>query len=108
MTRTTVKNLKICIVQLLVTEALAVILVVLGDNLPLEIYPRVIAPISLLTVVPIWALRDGAYAAFLVIVLIDVVFLSIMIFSIAWNHKIVGGICLFAFNFLSVGFIYTY
>src|ERR1700693_192146 len=99
MTKTTVKNLKICLVQLLVTEALAITLGILENNLSLEIFPRVIAPISLLTVVPIWALRDGAYAAFLVIALIDVVFLSIMIFSIVRNHKIVATVCLLVFNF---------
>jgi hypothetical protein len=71
----------------------------------LGIYLRIFAPICLLTLVPMPALRDGEYAIFLVSVSIDVVFLSIMIFSIVRNHKIVGAVSPFVFNFLCVAFI---
>jgi len=40
-----------------------------------------------------------------VVVSIDVAFLSIMIFSAVRDHKIVGAVCLFVFNFLCVAFI---
>jgi hypothetical protein len=104
MTRTTVTNLKICIAQLLVTEAL-VIFRAFYVNDPFPNYERIFASISLLTLAPIWALRYGEYAAFLVIVSIDVVFVSIVAFSVVRNHKIVGAVCLLVFNFLGVGFI---
>jgi hypothetical protein len=97
LTRTTVTNLKICIAQLLVTEAVVGYPAVRQhDSLAL------LAPISFLTVAPIWALQDRAFGAFLVILSIDIAFLSIMIFSISKNHKLVSGICLFVFNFPGV------
>ena len=103
MTRTTVKNLKICVVQLLVTEALVILPAVLGKYSPVSTYERILSPIYLLTLAPIRALRYGWYGGFLgflVIVSIDVVFLSITIFSVVRNHKIVGVVSLFVFNFL--------
>ena len=103
MTRATVTNLKIWIVQLLVTEAL-VIYPPGGQHL-IPVYERIFAPISLLTLVPIWALQHGQYDLFLVIVPIDAVFLWTMIFSVLRNHKIVGAVCLFVFNFLGVVFV---
>jgi hypothetical protein len=104
MTRATVTNLKIWIAQLLVTEALVIYPAVRAND-PRAIYERILAPSSLLTVAPIWSLQDRAYPAFLVIVFIDVAFLWIMIFSALRDHKIVGAVCLFVFNFLCVAFI---
>ena len=100
MTRIAASNLRICIVQLLVTEALV-------------IYPAVhqhailvmLAPVSLLALAPAWALHDRAYGAFLVILFIDFVFLAIMILSIRKGYKLASVICLFAFNFIGMGFI---
>jgi hypothetical protein len=103
MTRATVTNLKIWIAQLLVTEAVVIYPAVRGNHV-IPIYERIFTPITLLTLVPIWALRDGVYAVFLVIVPIDAVFLWIMIFSVRRNHWIVGAACLFVFNFL--GFVF--
>ena len=103
MTSATVKNLKIWSAQLLVTEAL--LSYPPGGQHVLPIYERILAPISPLTLVPIFALRYEEYDLFLVIVLIDVAFLSIMIFSVVRNHKIVGAVCLFVFNFLGVLFV---
>ena len=103
MTRTTVTNLKICLVQLLATEALVILPVALGKNSAVSTYERILSPIYLLTLAPIRALRYGWYGGFLgflVIISIDVVFLLIIIFSFVRNHKIVGCICLFVFNFL--------
>ena len=104
LTRTTVTNLKICIVQLLVTEALVILpSVVLGKHSAVATYERILSPIYLLTLAPIRALGYGWYGGFLgflVIVSIDVLFLSIIILSAVRNHKIVGGVCLFVFNFL--------
>ena len=90
--------------QLLVTEAL-IIYPAVRANTAVGIYDRILAPTSLLTLFPIWALREGAYAEFLVIVSIDVAFLSIMVFSVVRNHRIVGAVCLFVFNFLCVSII---
>src|ERR1700682_5237446 len=100
MTGTTVTNLKLFIAQLLITEALV-------------IYPAVhqhdglliLAPISYLTVAPIWAFEERAFGAFLVILSIDIAFLLVMIFSITKNHKLVSGVCLFVFNLLCIGFM---
>jgi hypothetical protein len=103
LTRTTVTNLKICITQLLVTEALVILPVGLGKHSAVSNYERILSPIYLLTLAPTRALLYGWYSGsigFLVIVSIDVVFLSIIIFSVLRNHKIVGGVCLFVFNFL--------
>jgi hypothetical protein len=104
MTRATIKNLKFWIVQLLVTEALVIYPAVYAKD-PVGIYERILAPISLLTVAPVWSLQDRAYGAFLMIGSLDAMFLSIMIFSVVRSHKIVGAVCLFVFNFLCVGFI---
>jgi len=103
LTRTTVTNLKICTAQLLFTEALVILPVALGKHSPVSNYERILSPIYLLTLAPIRALGYGWYSGFLgflVIVSIDVVFLSIIVFSVVRNHKIVGGVCLFVFNFL--------
>ena len=103
MTTAVVKNLKIWIAQLIVTEAFVIYPAVRGND-AITIHERILAPISLL-VAPIWAVRQGEYAIFLLLVLIDVAFLSIMIFSLVRNHRIVGVVRLFLFNFLCVSFI---
>jgi hypothetical protein len=103
MTRATVTNLKIWIAQLLVTEAL--VTYPPGGQHLIPIYERIFAPISLLTLVPIWALRHAQCAALLAIVPIDALFIWTMIFSVVRNHKIVGAVCLFVFNFLGVVFV---
>ena len=102
LTKTTFTNLSICIAQLLVIESL------------FKFYPgnhagslaiRILTPISFLTLAPIWAFEDRALGAFLAILSLDTAFLSIMIFSIRRNHKLLSSISLFAFNFLCVGLI---
>jgi hypothetical protein len=97
LTRITVRNLKISVAQLLITEAVVIYPAVhQHDRLAL------LAPISFLTVAPIWALQERAFGAFLVILSINIAFLSVMIFSITKNHTLVSGISLFLFNFLGV------
>ena len=101
MSTTARKNLLICIVQLLLTESVMIYPVFYGRHPLVEL----LAPISLLTLAPIWALREGAYGGFLAILFIDVLFLSVMTFSITKNHRLVSGLCLLLFNFLGAGFI---
>ena len=88
-------------VQLVITEGAMIYPVFYGRH-PLG---ELLAPISLLVFAPMWALRDGAWGAFLAILSIDAAFLSIMTFSIIRNHKLVSAVCLFAFTFLGMGFI---
>jgi hypothetical protein len=105
MSRTIRNNLVIAMVQLLITTGLFGYPIFLGRQPPWLL----LTPISLLTFGPIWGLYDvldtGSYGGFLAILCLDIVFLSIMAFSIIRNHKIVGGVSLFVFNFLSIGFI---
>jgi hypothetical protein len=103
MSRTTARNLLICITQLLVTESLLVVPdIIFRHTVTSE---SILAPISLLALAPIWAVEDRAFGGFLAILLIDIAFLSIMTFSITRNHKVIGGVCLFLFNFMGIGFI---
>jgi hypothetical protein len=103
MTSATFKNLKIWIAQLLVTETVVIYPAFRGNHV-IPIYERIFTPMTLLTLVPIWALRHGVYAVFLLIVPIDAAFLWIMIFSVRRNHWILSAVCLFVFNFL--GFVF--
>jgi len=92
-------------VPLLVAEAMMAFPVLRGRQPLLDL----LAPISLLTLGPMWGLQDalqsGWYGGFLAVLFLDIVFVSIMAFSITRNHKIIGGVCLFIFIFLSVGFV---
>jgi hypothetical protein len=105
MSRTIRNNLLIAMAQLLITMGLFGYPIFLGRQPPWLL----LAPISLLTFGPLWGLYDaldtGSYGGFLAILCLDIVFLSIMAFSIMRNHKFFGGISLFVFNFLSIGFI---
>jgi hypothetical protein len=101
MSRITRNNLLICMLQLLITEGVMIYPVFYGRH-PLA---ELLAPISLLTYAPMWALRDRAYLALLAILSIDILFLSTMTFSIIKNHKLVSGVCLLLFNVMGIGFI---
>lgn len=101
MSKTIRNNLMICIVQLLLTESVILYPVFYGHHPLVEL----LAPLSLLTHAPVWALRDEDYSALLAILSLDLGFLIIMSVSIIKNHKLVSGIGLFLFNFLSIGFI---
>jgi hypothetical protein len=106
MTRTTAKNLIICVVQLLVTEGLVIYPAFqTRHSLAQQLYLRILAPISLLTVAPIWSLQDKEYAWLLLILSIDVAFLSILAFSVIRNHRFVSVVCLFVFNYIGVAFV---
>jgi hypothetical protein len=105
MSRTIRNNLLIAMAQLLVTMGLFGYPIFLGRQPP----RLLLAPVSLITLGPIWGLYDaldtGWYGGFLAILCLDIVLLTIMAFSIMRNHKIVGGICLFVFNVLSIGLV---
>ena len=98
MSRTTAKNLGICIAQLLATEVLSVGF--FGRS------PRLMAltaPIAIF-LAPVDALLDRNYSAFFVWLPINVAFLAIMAFLIVTNRKIAAGVALFFFNIASVVF----
>jgi hypothetical protein len=105
MSKTTRNNMLFAMVPLLIVEGL-MSYPVFFNHQPLW---YLLAPISILTLAPIWGLRDvmesGSYGGFLAIITLDIAFVSIMAFSITKNHKVIGGLCLFVFIFLSVGFI---
>ena len=105
MTKTTTRNLLISVTQLLVTEGLSVAPAVYDRKC---ISKSILAPILMLTLMPIWAVEDRAYGALAMILFLDIAFLSIMAFSIMKNHMVVGAVCLFAFNFFGIGLVYTY
>lgn len=105
MSKTIRNNLLIVMAQLVVTDAVF-IYPALDDPHPWFIG---LAPISLLAFGPMLGMQDviqnGLYSGILGILFIDIVFLSLMMFSVMRNHKIVGCISLFCFNLLSVGFV---
>jgi hypothetical protein len=102
MSNSIASRLLICGAQLLLTELLLVAPGIYDRTLSAE---SILAPISLVTLAPIWALQDREYAALVAILIIDIGFISIMVFSITRNHKIIAAACLFVFNFMGIGFI---
>ena len=105
MSRTSVRNLLVCVVQLLVTESWSVYHFCLSQR-ALWGEPRawrlgLIAPISLF-VLPFFALEDRSYVNFWVGVLVDAAFISLMALLIIKNHRLVNCVCLFVFNFIGV------
>ena len=105
MSKTIRNNLLIVTVTLLIIEGVMLYPVFHGHH-PLW---EALAPISLLTLAPIWGVQDGlqngSYSGLLSILFLDIVFLSIMAFSIIRNHKVIGGVCLFVFYFLGMGLV---
>jgi hypothetical protein len=106
MSNTIRNNLIIIAVTTLIVEGLIFYIVIVRHHHPLW---EALAPISLLTIWPIWGLQyiwqNGWDYGFLYIPILDVVFLSIMAFSIIRNHKVIGGVCLFVFYFLGMGLV---
>jgi hypothetical protein len=105
MSKTIRNNLLIVMMTLLIPEGVMLYPVFHGHH-PLW---EALAPISLLTLAPIWGVQDGlqngSYGGLLCILFLDIVFLSIMAFSIIRNHKVIGGACLFVFYFFGMGFV---
>src|SRR5713226_1010611 len=99
--KTTYENLGIWIVvQLLATEVLSIGLFSrppLGEPIRTGLF----APIALLFF-PIFAFLDGNYLAGCFSLLVDIIFLSIMAFSIVKNSRLVAGPSLFVFNVVCV------
>jgi hypothetical protein len=104
MSKTIRNNLLLAMMPLLIFEGVFGYLVIRGE-------PRwfLFIPVSLLTLLPTWGLQDllrygwnDRFLIILAIVAFDIVFLGIMAFSITRNHKIIGGVCLFVFIFLSI------
>jgi hypothetical protein len=104
MSKTIRNNLLLTMMPLLIFEGVFGYLVIRGE-------PRwfLFIPVSLLTLLPTWGLQDllrygwnDRFLIILAIVAFDIVFLGIMAFSITRNHKIIGGVCLLVFIFLSI------
>jgi hypothetical protein len=104
MSKTIRNNLLLTMMPLLIFEGVFGYLVIRGE-------PRwfLFIPVSLLTLLPAWGLQDllrygwnDRFLIILAIIAFDIVFLGIMAFSITRNHKIIGGVCLFVFIFLSI------
>jgi hypothetical protein len=96
MSRTTAKNLGICLVQLFATVGLSIGF--FGRS------PRLMAltaPIAIF-IAPISALLDRNQTAFFVWLPIDMTFLTIMALLIVKNRKVAASVVLFLFNFASV------
>src|SRR3984957_901979 len=98
-------NLLLGMMPLLIFEGVFGYLAIVGGE------PRwfLFIPVSLLTLLPTWGLQDllqygwnDRFLTILAIMAFDIVFLGIMAFSITRNHKIIGGVCLFVFIFLSI------
>jgi hypothetical protein len=107
MPRKTRNNLFLAIAPFLVAEAIMVYPALHNYNYHPFVF--LLAPISLLVLAPVWAvqygMQSGQYGGLLVILSLDVVFVFIMVFSILRNHKIIGGVCIFIFIFLCMGFV---
>src|ERR1700674_3503569 len=101
--RATATNLKLCILQLLVTEILSICYFAVGRPVLLEnIYIGFTAPI-LLEYGAIYPLEyRGYFFGFFQVFLLNTVLLSILAFSIVKNHKLVGGFSLFLFNLAGI------
>jgi hypothetical protein len=95
----------ICIVQLPVTEGLSI-----GFFARVSLHAGFLAPIYL-AILPTFFSQHlqepGYYRAFLVFLLVNIAFLSLIAFSIVKNHRRLGGVTLFLFNFLSILFTYS-
>jgi hypothetical protein len=99
-TDTTVKNAKSCVVQLLVTEVVSVAF--FGRSLfGRAIWIGVMAPIAIFFF-PLFALENRQYSAFLVCLLADLGFLSLMAFLVVKNQRLLARTALFLVNAASV------
>ncbi len=88
------KIILIYIIQLFLTECLSICL--FGwRRLAFE------APIVLLFM-SIETLQEGIYILFIKSLILNVLFFSIMIFSIVKNHGILGSLCLFLYNAICI------
>jgi len=103
--KTTRNNLLFSLAPLFVAEVL-MCYPVFVNHFPLW---QLLIPVSLLTLVPKAFLLAAwespsyeSYAWLLALIAIDVVFLLTMVFSIARNHKVMGGACLLVFILSSI------
>lgn len=103
MSKTTAKNLLICIVQLLATEGLSISFFGRSSRLVAPIYTGLTAPIAIF-IAPVDALLDRDYSGFFVWLPINVTFFAIMALLIVKNRKIAASVALFLFNIASVVF----
>ena len=112
MSKNTEHNLVICIMQLLITQALSMCYFA---SAPL-LYDRFETPIIFGYVAPLTLFAPGFYfrpppplmaaaVPYAIVLFIDLIFLSVMTWSIARNHKVVSAIALFLFNFIGIGMI---
>jgi hypothetical protein len=98
MTDITIKNAKSCVVQLLVTEAVSIGLFGRSAHF---MYMAVVMPVALFFF-PVFAFEDRDYSAFLVCLLVDLVFLSLMAFLVVRSQRLLARAALFIFNVTGV------
>lgn len=100
MTGTAIKNAKSCAVQLLVTEVASVAF--FGRHFfGRGIWIGFMAPIAVFFL-PVFALEDREYSEFLVCLLVDLGFLSLMAFLVVKNQRLLARTALFLVNIASV------
>jgi hypothetical protein len=100
MSRTSLRNLSSCILQLLLTEGWSIHHFTWVEPQALRI--GIIAPMSLF-LLPVFALKNGSYIGTLLSSLLDMAFVLVMGILIVKNYRLLSGICLFAFNL--IGFV---
>ena len=96
---------RLCVAQLLVTEALMVLPVLSGHRFMGPDFAVILAPVSIVTLLPVGMLVNGEYIGLLVFLLVDAALVSFMILLILKNRKITNCIYLFVFNYVSMGLI---
>jgi hypothetical protein len=109
---TTERNLVICIFQLLITQGLSMCYFAFTP----ELSERFQVPIIFGYAAPLYLAMPGFsfhgppipttkeyLVLYSVIAVVDLVFLSVMTWSISRNHKIVSCVCLLLFNLLGIG-----
>jgi hypothetical protein len=112
MSQTTERNLVLCITQLLITQGLSMcdfaFNPIYRDRFQAPIIFGYAAPIIFvlpgLSFVP-GAPLYGYFIIYSIVLVLDLLFFSVMLWSITRNHKIMMCVCLLLFNFL--GFMMT-
>lgn len=96
---------RLCVAQLLVTEALMVLPVLSAHRFMGPDFAVILAPVSIVTLLPVGLLLNGEYIGLILSLLVDAALVSFMIFLILKNRKITNCIYLFVFNYVSMGLI---
>jgi hypothetical protein len=102
MSDVTTTNVKLCVVQWLITEGLSSCYFALGHSVSLDsIGTGLYAPIVL--ALPLYTFQYSSYVfGPLQELLVNAVFAPIMWFSIAKNHRLIGAFCLFLYNLAGI------